>query len=165
MSRAGKSTLLARISAATPRIADYPFTTLAPQLGIVELDGERRFVAADIPGIIEGAHEGVGLGLEFLRHIERTRVLLHLVDVYDRSDDEIAQDFHTIREELRSYSLELVSRPIITVLTKSDLLPAGELDGLRQRVQSFAGECQVISAATGSSIAPLLEAAWREVVS
>lgn len=160
---AGKSTLLARISAATPRIADYPFTTLAPQLGIVELDTERRFVVADIPGIIEGAHEGVGLGIEFLRHIERTRVMIHLIDVHDRSDDQVAEDFHVIREELRSYSLELASRPIITVLSKADLLPPEAVAELREKVTPIIGECHVISAATGVGVAELLEIAWREV--
>ena len=120
---AGKSTLLSVISAARPKIADYPFTTLAPNLGVVQLSDHRTFVAADIPGIIEGAHEGRGLGLQFLRHIERTRVLAFLIPV-DSMDWQAEYD--TLRREVRSYSAELASKPHAVVFTKMDLM--GELE-------------------------------------
>ena len=117
---AGKSTLLAAVSAATPKIADYPFTTLAPNLGVVPLSDLRTFVVADIPGIIEGAHEGKVLGLRFLRHIERTRTLAFLVPV-DVEDPQT--ELATLREELRAYSADLATKPFCVVLTKTDLLP------------------------------------------
>jgi GTP-binding protein len=120
---AGKSTLLSVISAARPKIADYPFTTLAPNLGVVQLSDHRTFVVADIPGIIEGAHEGRGLGLQFLRHIERTRVLAFLVPV-DSMDWQAEYD--TLRREVRSYSEELAGKPHAVVFTKMDLM--GELE-------------------------------------
>jgi GTP-binding protein len=120
---AGKSTLLSLISAARPKIADYPFTTLAPNLGVVQLSDHRTFVVADIPGIIEGAHEGRGLGLQFLRHIERTRVLAFLVPV-DSMDWQ--GEYDTLRREIRSYSEELATKPHCVVFTKMDL--AGELE-------------------------------------
>jgi GTPase len=120
---AGKSTLLSVISAARPKIADYPFTTLAPNLGVVQLSDHRTFVVADIPGIIEGAHEGRGLGLQFLRHIERTRVLAFLIPV-DSMDWQAEYD--TLRREVRSYSEELAGKPHCVVFTKMDLI--GELD-------------------------------------
>ena len=120
---AGKSTLLSVVSAARPKIADYPFTTLAPNLGVVQLSDHRTFVVADIPGIIEGAHEGRGLGLQFLRHIERTRVLAFLIPV-DSMDWQAEYD--TLRREVRSYSEELASKPHCVVFTKMDLM--GELE-------------------------------------
>jgi GTP-binding protein len=117
---AGKSTLLAAVSAATPKIADYPFTTLVPNLGVVQLSDQRTFVVADIPGIIEGAHSGKGLGLRFLRHIERTRSLAFLVP----ADVEEAQaEYELLRREVRSYSEELANKPHCVVITKTDLLP------------------------------------------
>jgi len=117
---AGKSTLISRISAARPKIADYPFTTLEPQLGVVSLDDYRSFVVADIPGLIEGAHLGHGLGTQFLRHIERTRLLAHLVDVSDASGREPAYDFATVMAELASFSEDLAAKPMIVVATKMD---------------------------------------------
>jgi len=117
---AGKSTLISRISAARPKIADYPFTTLEPQLGVVSLDDYSSFVVADIPGLIEGAHLGHGLGTQFLRHIERTRLLAHLVDVSEASGREPAQDFETVMAELASFSEELAAKPMILVATKMD---------------------------------------------
>ncbi len=122
---AGKSTLLSRLSAAHPKIADYPFTTLQPNLGIVEAGAERRFVMADLPGLIEGAHAGVGLGDEFLRHVERTRLLVHLVEVEPHSHQAPADAYKTIRGELASYSPALAAKPEIVVLTKADLLARG----------------------------------------
>ncbi|MGA2740693.1 MAG: GTPase ObgE [Bryobacteraceae bacterium] len=117
---AGKSTLISRISAARPKIADYPFTTLEPQLGVVSLDDYRSFVVADIPGLIEGAHLGHGLGTQFLRHIERTRLLAHLVDVSEASGRDPAHDFETVMEELASFSEDLPAKPMIVVATKMD---------------------------------------------
>jgi GTPase len=117
---AGKSTLISRISAARPKIADYPFTTLEPNLGVVQLPDYRSFVVADIPGLIEGAHLGAGLGIQFLRHIERTRLLVHLVDVSEASGRDPAHDFETIMAELASFSEELVKKPMIVVASKMD---------------------------------------------
>ena len=117
---AGKSTLISRISAARPKIADYPFTTLEPNLGVVQLENYRSFVVADIPGLIEGAHLGHGLGIQFLRHIERTRLLAHLVDVSEGSGRDPVRDFEIVMEELASFSEELVQKPMIVVATKMD---------------------------------------------
>lgn len=156
---AGKSTLLSRLSAARPKIADYPFTTLAPQLGIAELDVERRLVVADIPGLIGGAAEGAGLGLEFLRHIERTRVLVHLLDILPMDGESPFDAYQTIREELFQYSPKLAAKPEILVANKMDLSGAAEaLADLRQAMpgrQIFA-----ISAVAGTGLRPLLEALW-----
>ncbi len=117
---AGKSTLISRISAARPKIADYPFTTLEPQLGVVLMDDYRSFVVADIPGLIEGAHLGHGLGTQFLRHIERTRLLVHLVDVSEASGRDPVHDFETVMAELASFSEDLAAKPMIVVATKMD---------------------------------------------
>ena len=120
---AGKSTLLSVVSAARPKIADYPFTTLEPNLGVVGLSGSRSFVMADIPGIIEGAHEGRGLGLQFLQHVERTRLLALLVPL-DASDPQAV--YRGLRHELQAYSPELAAKPHVVLLTKADLLPPGQ---------------------------------------
>src|ERR1700744_2090448 len=116
---AGKSTLISRISAAKPKIANYPFTTLEPNLGVVEMPDHRSFVVADIPGIIEGAHEGRGLGIQFLRHIERTKVLVHLVDMSDTGRDPI-HDFERLMDELASFDEGLAKRPMVVVASKMD---------------------------------------------
>lgn len=126
MPNAGKSTLLAALTRATPKIANYPFTTLSPQLGIAELDADRRLVIADIPGLIEGAASGAGLGHDFLRHIERTRVLVHLLDVMPDNEMTPADNYRTIREELSKYSSVLAEKPEILALNKLDLLPDEE---------------------------------------
>ena len=117
---AGKSTLISRISAARPKIADYPFTTLEPNLGVVKLDDFRSFVVADIPGLIEGAHLGHGLGTQFLRHIERTKLLVHLVDVSDASGRDPVEDFETVMRELASFNEDLAKKPMIVVASKMD---------------------------------------------
>ncbi|HEV3143848.1 MAG TPA: GTPase ObgE, partial [Gemmataceae bacterium] len=124
---AGKSTLLSRLSRATPEIADYPFTTKFPNLGMVDIAGEHAFVLADLPGLIEGAHAGVGLGHEFLRHVERTRTLIHLVEPFpaDRSDP--AQNYRTIRRELERYNPELAHRPEIVCMSKCELTGCDEV--------------------------------------
>jgi len=157
---AGKSTLLSRLSAAHPKIAAYPFTTLEPSLGIVEAGPERRFVMVDLPGLIEGAHRGVGLGDEFLRHVERTRVLVHLVEVRPHARQTPAEAYRTIRGELAAYSPRLAAKPEIVVLTKADLL-AGEPDGAALRSE-FSREVErpvlAISSATGEGLARLVKA-------
>jgi GTP-binding protein len=152
---AGKSTLLARISSARPKVADYPFTTLSPVLGVVEVD-ERTFVAADIPGIIEGAHEGAGLGLQFLRHVERTRVLLHVVDASGTSGRDPADDLSLVREEVRRYAPELLERPQLVAATKRDLAhDADPLPGLRRAAEGLGLDVLPLSAATGDGLLAL----------
>jgi GTPase len=155
---AGKSTLLAAVSAATPKIADYPFTTLTPNLGVVQLSSGRSFVIADIPGIIEGAHEGKGLGLRFLRHVERTRTLAFLIPV----DAEDAQaEYDLLRAELASHSEELARKPHCLVFTKLDLLPA---DAVPPAVAAeSAWRVFAISAVTQRGLGELSEALWRRV--
>jgi len=150
---AGKSTLISRISAARPKIADYPFTTLEPNLGVVQLPNERSFVVADIPGLIEGAHEGHGLGIQFLRHIERTRLLVHLVDVSDITGRDPKRDFEIIQNELASYSGELASKPMVVVASKID---AAQDDDRVNAVEAIANEHGLpflrISSATGAGL-------------
>lgn len=153
---AGKSTLLAQISAARPKIANYPFTTLAPNLGVVEV-GEQTFVVADIPGLIEGAHAGVGLGHDFLRHVERTRVLIHLVDAAGIDGRDPVDDYHQINEELRQYQPELAERPQLIAFNKQDLLEAQEnLARLKKAIHVPKGDVFAISAATGDGVQALL---------
>jgi len=150
---AGKSTLISRISAAHPKIADYPFTTLEPQLGVVSMDDFRSFVVADIPGLIEGAHLGHGLGVQFLRHIERTRLLAHLVDVSESSGREPAADFATVMAELASFSEELAAKPMILVATKMDAAqdPA-RVESLRQIAKQRGLPFFQISSVTGQGL-------------
>ncbi len=155
---AGKSTLLSVISAARPKIADYPFTTLEPHLGVVALSGDRTFVAADIPGIIEGAHLGKGLGLKFLQHVERTRLVAVLVPV-DSPDPQAT--YELLLREAASYSPELAAKPLVVVLTKVDLLPpASRLP----TIHTQAGAPVVaISAVTGAGVPELLETLWQSL--
>jgi GTP-binding protein len=150
---AGKSTLISRISAARPKIADYPFTTLEPNLGVVDLPNYSSFVVADIPGLIEGAHLGHGLGIQFLRHIERTRILAHLVDVSEASGREPVSDFEIVMEELASFSADLVAKPMVVVATKLDAAqdPA-RLDSLRALAAERGLPFFAISSATGQGI-------------
>jgi GTP-binding protein len=161
---AGKSTLIARISAARPKVAAYPFTTLEPNLGVVALSGDRSFVAADVPGLIEGAHKGVGLGHQFLRHIERTKVLIHLVDVSGASGRDPVEDFDTIRRELELFDAKVAAKPQLVVANKIDAVdePA-RLDALESRVGELGLPFHRISGVTGEGIDVLLEAAWREI--
>ncbi len=156
---AGKSTLLSRMSHAKPRIGDYPFTTLHPQLGIVELSGHRRFVLADIPGLIEGAHEGAGLGDEFLRHIERTRVIVHLIDVGDPyAAAKPTEAYAIVRGELEKYSRELADKPEIIAANKTDL--TGGEDAAAELADATGREVLAISAVSGRGIAALGERIW-----
>ncbi|NLW16639.1 MAG: GTPase ObgE [Firmicutes bacterium] len=155
---AGKSTLLAQVSAARPKIADYPFTTLTPNLGVVSVDGQ-SFVMADIPGLIAGAHRGQGLGHEFLRHIERTRVILHVVDAAAWEGRDPLEDFHTINFELAQYAPELAERPQIVALNKMDLPQAQErAAALTRELEAMGHLVFPISAATGQNVLPMLRA-------
>jgi GTP-binding protein len=159
---AGKSTLLSRLSKARPKIADYPFTTLNPQLGIVELSSYRRFVMADLPGLIQGAHRGGGLGDTFLRHIERTRLVLHLIDIQPpEGQPSPAEAFQVIRNELRAYSQTLASKPELVAANKMDLLPdEGEA---RQLADDIGQAVLPISAVTGQGLSMLTERLWELV--
>ena len=182
---AGKSTLIARISAARPKIADYPFTTLVPNLGVVDLRDDRSFVVADVPGLIEGAHAGHGLGHRFLGHVERTRVLVHLVDVSSVSGRDPVEDFEIIERELALYAPEtapsgespeshseaepatrptLADRPQIIAPNKIDALDEPErLARLEAHVRARGFACYPISAASGAGVPELLEAVWRQL--
>lgn len=156
---AGKSTFISTVSAARPKIADYPFTTLEPHLGVVDLGDFRTFVIADIPGLIEGAHAGAGLGDRFLRHIERTKLLLHLVDVSSVSGRDAVSDYETVNHELASYNQELATRPQFVVATKIDALDEPErLDSLRQRAGEDSKPFFAISSATGAGVRELINA-------
>jgi GTP-binding protein len=161
---AGKSTLISRISAARPKIADYPFTTLTPNLGVVALSDDRSFVVADVPGLIEGAHRGLGLGHQFLRHLERTKVLIHLVDVSGGTGRDPVQDMDTVRRELELFDASLAAKP--------QLVAANKIDALDDETRAAAVETRArelglpffrISGVTGSGLPPLLEATWREL--
>lgn len=161
---AGKSTLIARISAARPKIADYPFTTLTPNLGVVSMSDDRSFVVADVPGLIEGAHAGHGLGHQFLRHIERTKVLIHLVDVSGASGRDPVTDFETINEELRLFDPSVAAKPQLVAANKIDALDDPErLKALERHVKKARLPFFRISGVTGEGVDALLEAAWREV--
>jgi GTP-binding protein len=161
---AGKSTLIATISAARPKIADYPFTTLIPNLGVVRYGDERSFVVADIPGLIEGAHEGKGLGFQFLRHIERTAFLLHLVDVSEWASDEPVASFAIMRKELTSYDPSLAERPFAVVATKIDAAEDGtRLAALQAYCARHRYACLPISAATGEGLTDLVTFVGRHV--
>lgn len=161
---AGKSTLISRLSAAKPKIADYPFTTLEPNLGVVQMEDHRSFVIADIPGLIEGAHEGHGLGIQFLRHIERTRLLVHLVDVSESSLREPVDDYRIIMNELASFSPEMVGKPMLLVASKSDVAQDPErVESLRQLAVEKGLQFFVLSSVTGQGLDELRHA-MAEVV-
>ncbi len=154
---AGKSTLLSVISAARPKTAAYPFTTLTPVLGVVKVSDYRSFVVADIPGLIEGAHRGAGLGFQFLRHVERTALLLHLVDVSESAPGDPVADFETVRRELELYSVELARKPHVVACTKIDIAGTGEKRGRMERYCRERGlECFPVSSITGAGIPELL---------
>ncbi len=162
---AGKSTLISRISAARPKVADYPFTTLEPHLGVVSVDGYRTFVVADIPGLIEGAHAGHGLGIRFLRHIERTRLLAHLVDVSEASGRDPVRDFEIVMRELESFSPLLTAKPMLLVATKLDIAQdPRRLEALRRLAEERGLPFYAISSVTGEGIEALRRAMANAVL-
>jgi len=161
MPNAGKSTLISRCSAARPKIADYPFTTIEPVLGIVELSDYRRFVMADIPGLIEGAHAGAGLGHEFLKHIERTTLLVHILDIMPSDGSDPADNYRAIRSELEKHSKTLAAKPEIIVANKIDLDPDGKT--VERLTKDLKEEVHAISAVTGQGIRELSEFLWQKV--
>jgi GTP-binding protein len=167
---AGKSTLISRISAAKPKIADYPFTTLTPNLGVVSLSGDRTFVVADVPGLIEGAHAGTGLGHRFLSHLERTKVLVHLVDVSSSTGRDPVEDFEIITRELALFpghdasGERLSDKRVLVAASKMDALDDPDrLARLERHLQSAGVPLYPVSSATGQGLDALLEAVWREV--
>ena len=151
---AGKSTLLSQLSAANPKVAPYPFTTLEPQLGVLHLKYRESCIIADIPGLIEGAHEGVGLGFTFLRHIERTRIILHVLDA---SSEDVLADFQVVANELAAYNDELVERTTMVILNKSDIAEEEEIEILQKSLKEKGLESAVISGLTGDGIEDLKE--------
>ena len=174
---AGKSTLISRVSKAKPKIADYPFTTLHPNLGVVSLNDGRSFVMADIPGLIEGAHEGAGLGLKFLKHIERTKVLVYLLDINGYGGKDTAGNLKALKRELKSYDSNLLKKPQIVIINKIDLLPSSqadlstiekkgknkvgkkEVEILKEKIKKIIkGKVFAISAVTGEGIKEMLYA-------
>jgi GTP-binding protein len=162
---AGKSTLVSRVSAATPKVAEYAFTTLAPTLGLVRVDDEKAFVIADLPGLIPGAAEGKGLGQRFLRHIERTRLLIHLIDLDPTPGRDPVEDYGVIQDELRAYSPELAGRPQVVVGNKADLPDTGERSRRLERFCLSAGlPFLAISARTGQGLRALVEATAARLV-
>lgn len=166
---AGKSTLLAALTRANPKIADYPFTTLSPQLGIAELDAHRRVILADIPGLIEGASQGAGLGLEFLRHVERTRILVHLLDILPADESDPVENYRVIREELRKHSQSLYDKRELVVINKIDLIPdKAERDKAIKRIcreleLRLDRDVIAISGAARTNLNSLLERLWKEL--
>jgi GTP-binding protein len=164
MPNAGKSTLLAAVSAARPKVGDYPFTTIVPNLGVVSLGPERSFVMADLPGLIEGAHLGAGLGHQFLRHIDRTRVLVHVIDSGGLSGRDPLQDFDAIQRELSLYDERLATLPQVVALNKIDLAPSPEsLASLEEALEQRGHAVFRISAATNEGVQPLLWALWNRL--
>jgi GTP-binding protein len=161
MPNAGKSTLISRCSAARPKIADYPFTTLEPVLGIVELSGFRRFVMADIPGLIEGAHNGAGLGFAFLKHIERTRIIVHILDIMPVDGSEAAENYHQIRCELEKYSRAMARKKEVIIANKIDLDP--DEKAVKELAGKLNKKVHAISAVTGSGVKELTELLWKKV--
>ena len=162
---AGKSTLISRVSAARPKIADYPFTTLTPNLGVVSMSGDRSFVVADVPGLIEGAHEGHGLGDRFLKHLERTAVLVHVVDVSGLSGREPAEDLDVLRRELQLFDAGLAAKPQIVAANKMDAATDdAPIAALEARADALGLPFFRISAVAGTGLQPLLEEAWKHIV-
>jgi GTP-binding protein len=155
---AGKSTLISRISAARPKIADYPFTTLIPNLGVVSYNEGKTFVVADIPGLIKGAHEGTGLGIKFLRHIERTKVLIHLLDLSPLTERDPIEDYHQMNGELKAYSADLIKKPQIIAPNKIDITEAREkLKEIKTYFNKLGIEVFPISSVTGEGLQVLIK--------
>ncbi len=160
---AGKSTLLSRISAARPKIADYPFTTITPNLGVVELSDHRTMVVADIPGLIEGAHKGVGMGLEFLRHVERTKVLLFVLDIVQGAD-KLLLDYRMTLEELKRYHAPMLDKVSAVALNKVDVADPAEVEKAMETLNSEGVKTYPISAVTGEKVSILLEKLYKMIV-
>jgi GTP-binding protein len=160
----GKSTLLSRISAARPKIADYPFTTLVPNLGVVNREDHRPFVVADIPGLIEGASKGAGLGLTFLRHVERTRLLIHLLDISEGPSRDAVNDFHALNHELKAYDPSLQKKMQLVALNKIDLpsVREGAAD-MENQFEKMGHRLYLISGRTGEGVEELVETVFREL--
>ena len=162
----GKSTLLSRISSAKPKIADYPFTTLAPNLGVVDPEDRRSFVVADIPGLIEGASKGAGLGLTFLRHVERTRLLIHLLDISEGPSRDPVRDFHALNRELGAYDPSLQKKNQLVALNKIDLPSVRErARGIENQFQKMGHRIYLISGQTGEGLEELMEVVSRTLES
>lgn len=161
MPNAGKSTLISRCSAARPKIADYPFTTLEPVLGIVELSDYRRFIMADIPGLIEGSHDGAGLGIEFLKHIERTRIIVHMLDIMPTDGSAPVDNYKAIRKELKLYSRTLAAKTEVIVANKIDLDPDGRI--VKELKKKLRKKIYPVSAVTGTGVKELTETLWQKV--
>jgi len=161
MPNAGKSTLVSRCSAARPKIADYPFTTIEPVLGIIELSDFRRFVMADIPGLIEGASDGAGLGHDFLKHIERTTILVHILDIMPTDGSDPVENYKAIRNELEQHSKALAQKQEVIVANKIDLDPDGKI--VKELTEKLQQEIYPISAVTGSGTKELSEFLWQKV--
>jgi GTP-binding protein len=161
----GKSTFISRVSRARPKVADYPFTTLVPNLGVVRLSNERTFVIADIPGLIEGASDGAGLGHQFLRHVERCRVLLHIVEATFTTGPERSpkDDFDVINRELAQYAPDLAKKPQIVVLNKVDAIDSKDVDEYRREFSEAGIELHAMSAATGDGVQKVLELVWSKL--
>jgi GTP-binding protein len=159
----GKSTLLSMVSAARPKIANYHFTTLTPNIGVVSMGLNESFAMADIPGLIEGAHEGVGLGHDFLKHVERTRMLIHVVDVSGLEGRDPMEDFHIINEELKKYNEELSKRPQIVAANKIDVADKNNVDNFIKQLEDLGYKVFPISAATGTGIKELMNHVHEQV--
>lgn len=160
----GKSTFLSTVSAAKPKIANYHFTTITPKLGVVKVNDEANFIMADIPGLIEGAHEGTGLGYEFLRHVERTKLLVHIVDISGQEGRDPIEDFHKINEELKKYNEKLSNREQIVVANKIDL-PMGKekFDNFKEEIEKLGYEVYSISSITKEGIKELVYKIWQKL--
>ncbi|WP_319471250.1 GTPase ObgE [uncultured Pseudodesulfovibrio sp.] len=160
---AGKSTFISKVSAARPKIAAYPFTTLVPNLGVIENDDYTRMVIADIPGLIEGAHEGRGLGITFLKHVERTRFLVHILAAEDLNRDDPMDGYEMLTQELREYSAELGEKAQIKAINKIDTLSEEELADIKAKVEASGEKVYFISALTGEGVEDLLQAMWEHL--
>lgn len=158
---AGKSTLLSRLTRAQPEIADYPFTTKYPNLGVVYLGGDQQMVLADLPGLIEGAHEGIGLGLEFLRHVERTRVLLHLVEPLPADGSDPVHNYRVVRQEIEQHRQELAAKPEIVAVSKAELTGSSQVRECLER--EIGRPVLALSAVTGQGCAEVLQALRRQL--
>jgi GTPase len=162
---AGKSTLLSRVTHARPKIADYPFTTLEPQLGVVQLSGERNFVLADVPGLLEGASRGKGLGIRFLKHLERTKVLLHLIELATLENyKELEKRIRVIRGELKAHSPKFQKIPQLLVLSKADAVSGRPVQEWKNRLEKKGQKTFIISAVSGAGLDRLLEGVWDQLV-